>query len=469
MSRTFIQAFAATVAVASLLAACSDEPTGLKTGILEVIVRSSGDDVDIDGFDIVVDSATRQFTFGTLPTDVRNLSAGSHTVRLESVAGNCAIQGSPSRSVMVTPGKAATVTFDIKCVATHGTISVQAHATGVDIQNVYHLTLNGRSAGDIPVNGSVILPRLDEGTDTVGLIPYGENCTVPGGDHVAAKVVAGTTTPVLFEIACTTPVRSEKIAYTIDTVINGSKQTWIGVMWPDGQRPTPLARGSSPSWSPDGTKLVFSNSTCTTDFYYYYKTCTGGLATIDPETRNVDAMDVGLAAFSPSWAPRGNLIAFVGCCIGPDPDILYVVRAGGGTPAAKLSAPNAQEFDPAWSPDGARIAFACYYPFNNAEICVMNADGTQRSRLTNDSAADSHPAWSPDGKSIAFTSDAQIAVMPVEGGNVTRLTTGIQPAWSRDGTKLVFYGGDGLYTINADGSKRTRLTLGAHYAPAWRP
>src|SRR5256885_2251960 len=40
----------------------------------------------------------------------------------------------------------------------------------------------------------------------------------------------------------------------------------------------------------------------------------------------------------------------------------------------------------------------------NDEIYVMNADGTGVTRLTNDPASDSQPAWSPDGSRIAFTS-----------------------------------------------------------------
>jgi Tol biopolymer transport system component len=125
--------------------------------------------------------------------------------------------------------------------------------------------------------------------------------------------------------------------------------------------------------------------------------------------------------------------------------------------------------DPAWSPDGGRIAFTCSVQPNRLDVCVMNADGTGLASLTTDSVSAERPRWSPDGKLIAFQSVDKVAVMLAAGGSITRLSPGSHPAWSRDGSKLVFAGNDGLYTINIDGSNRTRLTVGRHYAPAWRP
>ncbi len=64
----------------------------------------------------------------------------------------------------------------------------------------------------------------------------------------------------------------------------------------------------------------------------------------------------------------------------------------------------------------------------------MNADGTAESRLTNDPALDGEPAFSPDGQRIAFRSHrvegtadegkADIWVMSADGSGQTNLTTG---------------------------------------------
>ncbi len=64
-----------------------------------------------------------------------------------------------------------------------------------------------------------------------------------------------------------------------------------------------------------------------------------------------------------------------------------------------LSLHPSSDRDPAWSPDGKRIAFVSDRD-GNFEIYVMKADGTGQARLTTNSAADSNPAWSRDGKQL---------------------------------------------------------------------
>src|SRR5205823_987004 len=144
--------------------------------------------------------------------------------------------------------------------------------------------------------------------------------------------------------------------------------------------------------------------------------------------------------------------------------------------------------DPAWSADGARVAFAAHYVsyyYDNAwSIDVKWADGSIAAEPVSDNLSKGGPAWSPDGKTIAFgwnnpPGSWSIYTVSAAGGSSTRLTNGgtldYNPAWSPDGTQLVFASTcsgcaqSDLYIINRDGSGLRRLTTNAGAGhPAWR-
>src|SRR4029079_11365041 len=103
----------------------------------------------------------------------------------------------------------------------------------------------------------------------------------------------------------------------------------------------------------------------------------------------------------------------------PAPDI-YAMKADGSGQTALNNHP-ALDLGPAWSPSGARIAFA-RAGSTGGDIFVMNTDGSGQTALTDDPALDdSAPAWSPDSTHIAFTrwtgsSLGEIYVMDADGG-----------------------------------------------------
>jgi Tol biopolymer transport system component len=95
---------------------------------------------------------------------------------------------------------------------------------------------------------------------------------------------------------------------------------------------------------------------------------------------------------------------------------------------------------PAWSPDGARLAFSRTSDgWQTSALYTARADGSDERKITDGTHGDATPAWSPDGSRMAFTRNAQLVVMNADGSGLTELPWGgLRPAWSPDGTKLVF-------------------------------
>jgi hypothetical protein len=109
-------------------------------------------------------------------------------------------------------------------------------------------------------------------------------------------------------------------------------------------------------------------------------------------------------------------------------------------------------YAPAWTHDGARLAFV-----TRGDLWVADADGTHRSLLVR--SADT-PAWAPNGKRLAFERDGLIWTVRADGLDLRRLATGAHPAWSADGNRIAFDRDDEIYSVQWFGGDLRHVATG---------
>jgi Tol biopolymer transport system component len=180
----------------------------------------------------------------------------------------------------------------------------------------------------------------------------------------------------------------------------------------------------------------------------------------------------------PAWSPDGAKIAFASRRAGSSD--IYVMRAD-GTGTRRLTATRVDETHPTWAPDGQQIAFK-----RADDIYVMNVDGSSARAISHDTGSDSDPAWSPDGNWLAFTrrlsgtQEREVWIMRPDGSDPKRLTSlrgsSINPAWSPDGSQIVFASNIvgslyDLYLVDVTSKRVHRLTKRGTdtFGPAWSP
>ena len=236
---------------------------------------------------------------------------------------------------------------------------------------------------------------------------------------------------------------------------------------------------TSPHWSGDGRRLAFRRASGV--YVATFPTTLPPIPTLVPPRRiasfsSVDSVD---------WSPDGTSLV-----LAMDPHRLvrkfctelFTMRTDRSR-LRRLTSTAACEANPAWSPDGLRIAFE-EEGDETTEIVVVNLRGANRRVI----GEGTFPAWSPDGRSLAFLTRESIVIADATTGSVQRtlvpdlnydqLENGL--TWSPDGARLVHGFNDltetkpvtHLAVIGADGTDSFQLTpldTFPDMEPDWQP
>jgi Tol biopolymer transport system component len=199
------------------------------------------------------------------------------------------------------------------------------------------------------------------------------------------------------------------------------------VMNADGSARQQVTRDSAedrnPTWTPDGTRLLFDRSE------------------IDPRGRPVLMLmsadgsgrkQLRLDASVADWSPDGLRVAFTGSGTLQG---VYVMDHDGSdlrSLADVCGAACEDDRDPRWSPDGGSLAFTRPLPGGAEAIGVMRSDGTD-ARLVLPSLDAAGPVWSPDGAKLAFTrvdGTPVVYIVELATSDTVALSGGVVTDWA---------------------------------------
>jgi hypothetical protein len=184
-------------AVATVTFEIACEATGA-----EVTVLTTGVDFDPDGYSVVVDGVGHAHVLPNR-TVLALLGAGGHTVVIQGLAGNCAVNGTASRSVTIEVGEVVPLSFSVVCLATSGVIGVSL-AEGDDVEGTFEAWVDGGGPFDLLPGSPIHFSGKQPGEHVVSIVPPG-HCSTEDAEQSVTVVAGGAvrdTADVVFRARC---------------------------------------------------------------------------------------------------------------------------------------------------------------------------------------------------------------------------------------------------------------------------
>ena len=228
--------------------------------------------------------------------------------------------------------------------------------------------------------------------------------------------------------------------------------TSICTINPDGTGRTPiLASAIDPSWSGDGTEVAYTSAS--------------GISVADADGSFPTPLGTGVGATQPTFSFDGNTVAFI------KTGDIFTINADSTGNEQPLTSTVATEADPAFSPDGSKIAFASNVNGTYDIWIVPISTGIPFEVTPAGGANERSPSWSPDGSKLVFTSAGELFTVAAAPSSTPAdlHVPGADPAYSPDGSKIAYITGGNLAVVSANGTgTQTIESSGADAQPDWQ-